>query len=122
MTELDRNGLGPEQLQKELESTCKSGADVFKWICNQTLPSGDNDELLEEDLEFVAGGMSDMNALEVIAIAYYDLCVKKKGKTSYTDKQIYEALNVCHRMNRRNKNSFENIGKVTSLLVGALSK
>lgn len=109
-------------LNKMLEETCKSGADVFKWICSQTLPTGDHDELSEEELDFVAGGMSDMQALEVIATAYYDLCVKKKGKTSYTNTQIYEALNVCHRMNRWNKNSFEEIGKVTSLLVGALNK
>lgn len=109
-------------VNKMLEATCKSGADVFKWICSQTLPTGDHDELSEEELEFVAGGMSEMNAMEVIAAAYYDLCVKKKGKTSYSDSQIYEALNVCHRMNRWNKNTFEEIGKVTSLLVMALNK
>lgn len=122
MTELDKNGAGPEDLHKELEATCKSGADVYKWICSQTLPSGENEELSEEDLELVGGGMSGMQALEVISTAYYDLCVKKKEKTSYTHTQIYEALNICHRLNRWNQNSFEDIGKVTSLLVGALSK
>ena len=85
-------------------------------------PTSENDELSEEELEFVGGGMSSMQALEVISTAYYDLCVKKKEKTSYTHTQIYEALNVCHRMNRWNNNSFTDIGKVTSLLVGALSK
>ena len=110
------------EVEKIVEADVKYGADVFKWICSQNLPSGDQEELTEEELEFVAGGMSDMQALEVISTAYYDLCVKKKGKTSYTKPQIYEALNVCHRMNRWSKNNFDEIGKVTSLLVGALNK
>ena len=122
MTELEKRDIERAQIHSELETTCKSGADVYRWICNQMLPTGENDELSEEDLEFVGGGLSHMRAIEVVGTAYYDLCVKKKGTTIYTHEQIYEALNVCHRMNRWNNNSFEDIGKVTSLLVGALNK
>ncbi len=115
MAEFEKEGF-------DLENNCKSSVDIYRWICNQMFPTSENDELSEEELEFVGGGMSSMQALEVISTAYYDLCVKKKEKTSYTHTQIYEALNVCHRMNRWNNNSFTDIGKVTSLLVGALSK
>lgn len=81
----------------------------------------DREELSEEDLELVSGGMSDMQALEVISTAYQDLCVKKKGSTKYSNTQIYEALNRCHGMNRRNQNSFSDIGKITSLLIQELN-
>lgn len=105
----------------DMETTCQSGADVFREICSQMLPSSDKEELSEEDLELVIGGMSDMQSLEIISTAYWDLCVKKKGSTKYSNTQIYEALNKCHGMNRRNQNSFGDIGKITSLLIRELN-
>lgn len=117
MFEKESSELNTEEMNRHYESVCKSGADVFKQFCSQMLPPADKEELSEDDLEFVMGGMSDMQALEVISTAYWDLCVKKKGSTKYSKTQIYEALNRCHGMNRRNQNSFTDIGKVTSLLL-----
>lgn len=105
----------------ELEITLESGEDVFKHLCSQMLPASENEELTEEDLELVMGGMSDMQALEVISTAYWDLCVKKKANTKYSRTQIYEALNRCHAVNRRTRNGLSDIGKVTSLLLKALN-
>ena len=105
----------------ELEITLESGEDVFKHLCSQMLPVSENEELTEEDLELVMGGMSDMQALEVISTAYWDLCVKKKANTKYSRTQIYEALNRCHAVNRRTRNGLSDIGKVTSLLLKALN-
>lgn len=105
----------------ELAFTPESGADVFRHLCEQMLPESENEELTEEDLELVMGGMSDMQALEVISTAYWDLCVKKKANTKYSRTQIYEALNRCHAVNRRTRNGLSDIGKVTSLLLRALN-
>lgn len=79
-------------------------------------------EITDDDLEQVTGGMSEMQALEVVKTAYWDLCVNKKGSTKYSSTQIYEALNRCHAMNRRNRNSFSDIGRITDGLVKALNK
>lgn len=110
-----------EEFNRELEKNCQSGDDVWKQLYSQMLPSSDKEELSEEDLELVIGGMSDMQSLEIISTAYWDLCVKKKGSTKYSNTQIYEALNKCHGMNRRNQNSFGDIGKITSLLIRELN-
>ena len=80
-----------------------------------------NEELTEEELEMVMGGMSDMQAMEVISTAYWDLCVKKKANTRFSKTQIYEALNRCHAINRRTRNGLSDIGKITSLLLRELS-
>ena len=106
----------------ELEVTLGSGTDVFRYLCGQMLPISEDNELTEDDLEFVMGGMSDMQALEVISTAYWDLCVNKKANTKYSKAQIYDALNRCHALNRRTKNGLSDIGKVTSLLLRELNK
>lgn len=121
MIEIKKSDAGLEAFHKELEKTCRSGEDVFKQLCNQMIPKTGKEELSEEDLDLVSGGMSDMQALEVVSTAYWDLCVKKKGSTKYSDLQIYEALNSCHRLNRWNQNGLEDIGKVTSLLMKELN-
>ncbi len=107
--------------ETELEISLKSGEDVFRYLCSQMLPVSENEELTEEELEMVMGGMSDMQAMEVISTAYWDLCVKKKANTRFSKTQIYEALNRCHAINRRTRNGLSDIGKITSLLLRELS-
>ncbi len=107
--------------ENELEISLESDEDVFRYLCGQMLPVSENEELTEDELELVMGGMSDMQAMEVISTAYWDLCVKKKSNTKYSRTQIYEALNRCHAINRRNRNGLSDIGKITSLLLRELS-
>ena len=111
-----------EEFNKELINCCQNADEIYQRICSQMLPTTDKEEVSEEDLEQVTGGMSEMQALEVVKTAYWDLCVNKKGSTKYSSTQIYEALNRCHAMNRRNRNSFSDIGRITDGLVKALNK
>ena len=118
MKELEKSVLDTN----ELEMIQGSGVDVFRHLCGQMLPVSESGELTEDDLEFVMGGMSNMQALEIIATAYSDLCVNKKTTTKYSKAQIYEALNRCHAVNRWTQNGLSDIGKVTSLLLRELNK
>lgn len=110
-----------EHREWELESF-QSSADVLRMMHEEMLPEAEKEELSEDDLELVMGGMSDMQAMEVVSTAYWDLCVNKKGSTQYSKNQIYEALNKCHVLNRRNRNHLTGIGKITSRLIEVLSK
>lgn len=117
----DNREINMEEFNKELINCCQNADEMYQKICSQMLPPADKEELSGEALELVIGGMADMQALEIISTAYWDLCVKKKVSTKYSDTQIYEALNKCHGMNRRNQNSFYDIGKITSLLIRELN-
>lgn len=77
----------------EILNECKSEEEVLAAISNC---AGDNkEELNEADLSVVVGGMSDWQAIQIVAVAYWDLCVCKKKKTKYSNKQIFQALDKC---------------------------
>ena len=118
MTDHEKSGLD----MSVFEITPESEADVFRHLCGRMLPDSEDGELTEDDLEFVMGGMSDMQAMEVISTAYWDLCVNKKANTKYSKAQIYEALNRCHALNRRTKNGLSDIGRISGLLLRELNK
>ena len=73
----------------------QSEAEVYEWVMSQMLPDEDGDELSEESLEMVAGGMAASQAWKIMSTAYWDLCICGKKKTKYSDKQIFEAIRVC---------------------------
>lgn len=86
-----------EEMNARVAETCQSEEDVMKLFGG--LPEGGNGELKEEDLAMVVGGMSTWKAIQIVSVAYWDLCIKKKKKTSYSDKQIFEALRVVDKAN-----------------------
>ena len=73
----------------------KSEAEVYEWVMNQMVPGTEGDELSEDALEMVAGGMSSSQAWKIMSTAYWDLCICGKKKTRYSDKQIFEAMKIC---------------------------
>ena len=50
-------------------------------------------ELSEEDLAVVVGGMSSLKAAQVVAVTYYEICRYGKFKT-YSAKDINEAVRI----------------------------
>ncbi len=98
-------------VQKELEENCQSAEDVFALLSKDALPEGEDGELSEEDLELVAGGMSKTKAVKVVSTAYWDLCIKKKKKTSYSMDEIMEALKICDKMNSKAQEAILNFLK-----------
>ena len=99
MAELTKEELKQvEELQQKVEAQCQSPEDVEKLFKSDLLPKGD--ELSEEALGLVAGGMSVPQGLKIISTAYWDLCVRKKSKTSYSNRQIEEAFNVVEKASK----------------------
>lgn len=72
-----------------------SEEEFYEWVMSDMLPEAEGDELSEEALELVTGGMSDAKAWKIMTTAYWDLCVCGKKKTQYSDKQIQEAMKIC---------------------------
>ena len=70
-------------------------AELEEWVMSQMVPETEGDELSEEALEMVAGGMSYTQAWKIVTTAYWELNVQKKKKSSYSSKQIMEALKKC---------------------------
>lgn len=81
-----------------------SEEEMYAWAMSQVLPDAEGEELPEESLELVTGGVSTSKAIQIISTAYWDLCIKKKKKTKYTDKEIYGAINKIN----KNLNSLGN--------------
>lgn len=77
-------------------NSCDTEEDFLKAIVN--VVSGDA-ELKEDDLQLVVGGMSNGEAINIVASAYWDLCIRKKRKSKYSNKQINDALAKCDEMN-----------------------
>ena len=102
MTEMEREMMELEAMNQEIAATCKSEEDVYALFSSSMLPEGE--ELSEDDLEMVAGGMSNAQAIAIVAGAYWDLCILKKKKTKYSASQIYEAINKCDKINTKIKN------------------
>lgn len=75
----------------------ESEAEVYDWVMSQMLPDAEGEELSEDALEMVAGGMSDSQAWKIMSTAYWDLCICGKKKTKYSDKQIQEAMKICNK-------------------------
>lgn len=73
----------------------ESEAEVYDWVMSQMVPGAEGDELSEEALDMVAGGMSDAQAWKIMSTAYWDLCICGKKKTKYSDKKIFEAMKIC---------------------------
>lgn len=70
-----------------------SEEEMCAWAMSQILPEAEGEELPEESLELVTGGVSTSKAIQIVTTAYWDLCVLKKRKTKYTDKEIFAAIN-----------------------------
>lgn len=70
-------------------------AEVEEWVMSQMLPETEGDELPEEALDMVAGGMSYTQAWKIVTVAYWEFNVQKKKKSSYSTKQIMEAIKLC---------------------------
>lgn len=121
MSDREHSTAEMEEMNQEIKNRCSSGEDVYQWICEQMLPAEESDELSEDSLEFVTGGMADHKALQIISTAYWDLVVEKRGKTRYSDLQIFEALNHCHRISRQAKHAHYDIGKITTLIMRELN-
>ena len=72
----------------------ESEAEVYEWVMSQMVET-EGEELSEDALEMVAGGMSGSQAWKIVSTSYWDLCVCGKKKTKYSDKQIFEAMKIC---------------------------
>lgn len=72
----------------------ESEAEVYEWVMSQMVAT-EGDELSEDALDMVAGGMSSGQAWKIMSTAYWDLCICGKRKTKYSDKQIFEAMRIC---------------------------
>lgn len=86
-----------------------SEGEVYDWVMSQMLPETEGDELPEEALDMVAGGMSDSKAWKIVSSAYWDLCICKKKKSKYSDKEVFEALSICDKNVKKFGNSCKKI-------------
>lgn len=86
-----------------------SEEELYEWVMSEMLPETEGDELSEEALEMVVGGMSDSKAWKIMTTAYWDLCICGKKKTQYSDKQIYEAMKICDKKVQKFGNTCKNI-------------
>lgn len=73
----------------------QSEEEFHEWVMSQMIPETEGDELSEDALDMVAGGMSSGQAWKIMTAAYWDLCICGKKKTKYSDKQIFEAMKIC---------------------------
>ena len=89
-----------EELNAKVAETCQSEKDVAA-LMNGGEPVDENGELSAEALDLVVGGMTKTKAIAIVSKAYWDLCICHKKKTSYSNKQISEALDICDRMNTK---------------------
>ena len=69
-----------------------SEEEMYAWAMSQVLPEAEGEELPEESLELVTGGVSTTKAIQIVTTAYWDLCVLKKKKTKYKDTEIFDAI------------------------------
>ena len=99
MAEMEKMTQEMEAMQAELAEKCKSEDDVLAMLAGDALP--ESEELSEDDLEIVAGGMSNSQAIKIVSTAYWDLCICKKKKTKYSDKQIQQAMKKCDKLNTK---------------------
>ena len=74
---------------------------MYALFCSSMLP--ESEELSEDDLEMVVGGMSNAQAIAIVSNAYWDLCIMNKKKSKYSANQIYEAMNKCDKLNTKIK-------------------
>lgn len=74
----------------------ESEAEVYEWVMSQMVAT-EGDELSEDALDMVAGGMSTVQALKIISTAYWDYGVQRKKKSSYSSTQIVEAIKICEK-------------------------
>lgn len=86
-----------DELNAKVTETCRSEKDLAA-LMNGGEPVDESGELSAEALDLVVGGMSKAKAIIVVSKAYWDLCICHKKKTSYSDKEIFEALDICEKM------------------------
>ena len=84
-----------KDLEAKLAAELQSPEELEAMILGGLPVGAAEEELSEEDLDFVFGGMSDNQAARIVSTAYWDLCVKKKSSTRYSGKQIRDALEIC---------------------------
>ena len=96
----DVKELELDQELRELAASCASEEDFIKAMNVEPIPEGESDELSEGDLEIVAGGMSNTNAIIIVLAAYYAIVAGKKS-CGYSSSQIKEACNICRKLNSK---------------------
>ena len=73
----------------------QSEAEVYEWVMSQMVET-EGEELSEDALEMVAGGMSTAQAWKIVSTVYWEYNVlKRKKSANYSSKQIMEALKIC---------------------------
>ena len=80
-----------ERLDQKLAG-CTSEDEAYRVIMGE-MNSDSNGELDETALDMVAGGMSAPEAIKIITVSYWDLCVRKR-MPPYSRGQIDEALRI----------------------------
>ena len=107
-----------DELNAKVTETCRSEKDLAA-LMNGGEPVDENGELSAEALDLVVGGMTKTKAIAIVSKAYWDLCICHKKKTSYSNKQISEALDICDRMNAKLYNlSIKALGWGLGKLIG----
>ncbi|MDE7312113.1 MAG: hypothetical protein K2N87_10940 [Eubacterium sp.] len=99
--EIKEMGIGDAELEefnKLMQEKCKSEEDAINLVMGEMAPGQDSGELTEDDLEFVAGGVSKMNAVRCVTSAYWNMCVLGKKSCGYSADYIYESLRVVDGM------------------------
>lgn len=87
-----------EALDQKL-AACETEDEAYEVVMREIMPGGDSEELGEDALDLVVGGMSNATAIKIVSSAYWDLCIRKKKSCGYSTKQIQEALKICDRLN-----------------------
>lgn len=105
---------------EELEAAAKEYAEKYateeEFMASMLIPGEDGEELPEEALDMVAGGMSNAKAITIVASCYWNNVVLKKKTWAYSGSQVKEAIKIVDGLNSKLR------GACTSTIIWGVKK
>ena len=91
------NGLTPEEQEAKARldqklAGCTTEEEAYRIVMGEMNPDS-NGELDEASLDMVAGGMSGLEAVKIVTVSYWAICVQKRTPP-YSRQQIGEAVRL----------------------------
>lgn len=94
--EVIKGNIGQEEFDKI--NGMESADELYEEVQKELFSDGDSEELSEENLDMVVGGMSKWKAVQIVTVAYYDMCRYGYSDRTYKWSTIKEALDICDKM------------------------